>query len=64
MWGCLCLFSSSSQNQSGVLGWLSNGFVNALPQPAGSPRLTRANADAKVSLDGEWIYYINNNVCT
>ena len=38
-----------SQAQTGVLGWLSNGFVSALPQPANSPRLSRANSEARVS---------------
>ncbi|XP_029952812.1 cyclic nucleotide-gated cation channel beta-1-like [Salarias fasciatus] len=37
------------QGQTGVLGWLSNGFVSALPQPSNSPRLSRANSDARVS---------------
>ncbi|KAM8750816.1 uncharacterized protein AB9X84_012591 [Acanthopagrus schlegelii] len=35
--------SDDSQAQTGVLGWLSNGFVSAMPQPAGSPRLGRAD---------------------
>ncbi|XP_062327866.1 cyclic nucleotide-gated cation channel beta-1-like isoform X2 [Osmerus eperlanus] len=37
----------SEENQSGVLTWISHGFVNALPQPAGTPRLGRANAETK-----------------
>lgn len=36
----------NSQAQSGVLGWLSNGFVSALPQPSGSPLPGRANSDS------------------
>ncbi|XP_048119101.1 cyclic nucleotide-gated cation channel beta-3 isoform X2 [Alosa alosa] len=35
--------SEESSAQSGVLTWLSSGFSSALPQPPGSPRLTRAN---------------------
>nr|XP_046249987.1 cyclic nucleotide-gated cation channel beta-1-like [Scatophagus argus] len=42
-----------SQAQTGVLGWLSNGFVSALPQPSGSPRPNRANSDAGSGEDGE-----------
>ncbi|XP_008295762.1 cyclic nucleotide-gated cation channel beta-1 [Stegastes partitus] len=45
--------SEDSQGQTGVLGWLSNGFVSALPQPAGSPRLTRANSEARPGEDEE-----------
>ncbi|XP_071403648.1 cyclic nucleotide-gated channel beta-3-like [Centroberyx affinis] len=45
--------SEDSQAQTGVLGWLSNGFVSALPQPTGSPRLSRANSDARSGEDGE-----------
>ncbi|XP_026166987.1 cyclic nucleotide-gated cation channel beta-1 [Mastacembelus armatus] len=45
--------SEDSQAQTGVLGWLSNGFVSALPQPSGSPRLNRANSDARSGEDGE-----------
>ncbi|XP_051979335.1 uncharacterized protein LOC127640680 [Xyrauchen texanus] len=44
--------TSQGSVQSGMMNWLSNGFTSALPQPAGSPLLTRANADAK-SLQGE-----------
>ncbi|XP_077453489.1 cyclic nucleotide-gated channel beta-1 isoform X1 [Stigmatopora argus] len=40
--------SEDSQSQAGVLGWLSNGFASALPQPAGSPHL-----DSKSIGDGE-----------
>ncbi|XP_061532258.1 cyclic nucleotide-gated cation channel beta-1-like isoform X4 [Phycodurus eques] len=40
--------SEDSQCQAGVLGWLSNGFASALPQPAGSPHL-----DGKSVGDGE-----------
>ncbi|CAB1423462.1 unnamed protein product [Pleuronectes platessa] len=43
--------SEDSQAQTGVLGWLSNGFVSALPQPSSSPRLSRAN-DSRTE-DGE-----------
>ncbi|XP_074533486.1 LOW QUALITY PROTEIN: uncharacterized protein LOC141796339 [Halichoeres trimaculatus] len=39
--------SVDSQTQSGVLGWLSNGFVSSLPQPAGSPLLPRSNPEAR-----------------
>ncbi|KAK7121560.1 hypothetical protein R3I93_022599 [Phoxinus phoxinus] len=39
--------TSQGSVQNGMLNWLSNGFASALPQPAGSPHLTRANADAK-----------------
>ncbi|XP_061578751.1 cyclic nucleotide-gated cation channel beta-3-like [Cololabis saira] len=39
--------SEDGQAQPGVIGWLSNGFVSALPQPPGSPRLSRANSDAR-----------------
>ncbi|XP_055365814.1 cyclic nucleotide-gated cation channel beta-1-like [Betta splendens] len=43
----------ASEDSQGVLGWLSNGFVSALPQPSGSPRLDRANSDARPGEDGE-----------
>ncbi|XP_049928596.1 uncharacterized protein LOC126407598 [Epinephelus moara] len=42
--------SEDSQAQTGVLGWLSNGFVSALPQPSGSPRL---GSDSRPGEDGE-----------
>ncbi|KAM4618196.1 uncharacterized protein ACJ7VT_007595 [Polymixia lowei] len=45
--------SEDSQAQSGVLGWLSNGFVSSLPQPTGSPRLSRAHSEARSGEDGE-----------
>ncbi|XP_063336254.1 cyclic nucleotide-gated cation channel beta-1-like isoform X3 [Pelmatolapia mariae] len=45
--------SEEGQAQTGVLGWLSNGFVSALPQPAGTPRLSRANSEAKSGEDGD-----------
>ncbi|KAK9517033.1 hypothetical protein VZT92_024929 [Zoarces viviparus] len=45
--------SEDSQAQTGVLGWLSNGFVSALPQPSGSPRLSRSNSDTRSGEDGE-----------
>ncbi|XP_005734785.1 cyclic nucleotide-gated cation channel beta-1 isoform X3 [Pundamilia nyererei] len=45
--------SEEGQAQTGVLGWFSNGFVSALPQPAGSPRLSRANSEAKSGEDGD-----------
>nr|XP_046167257.1 cyclic nucleotide-gated cation channel beta-1-like isoform X2 [Oncorhynchus gorbuscha] len=32
------------QSQSGVMTWLSNGFTSALPQPTGSPNLSRSNS--------------------
>ncbi|KAM8860839.1 uncharacterized protein ACB058_007858 isoform 2-T2 [Synchiropus picturatus] len=35
----------SLDSQSGVLGWLSNGFVSALPQPAGSPHVNRGSTE-------------------
>ncbi|KAM9807954.1 uncharacterized protein ACB057_005786 [Neosynchiropus ocellatus] len=35
----------SVDSQSGVLGWLSNGFVSALPQPAGSPHVNRGSTE-------------------
>lgn len=47
--------------QSGVLGWLSNGFVSALPQPAGSPRLTRAEGE-KGSAVFKWVSQNLNNI--
>ncbi|XP_062404752.1 cyclic nucleotide-gated cation channel beta-3 [Sardina pilchardus] len=40
--------SEETSTQSGVLTWLSHGFSSALPQPAGSPRLARANSEVKV----------------
>ncbi|XP_056454703.1 cyclic nucleotide-gated cation channel beta-1-like [Gadus chalcogrammus] len=43
----------SGQGQSGVLGWLSNGFSSALPKPSGTPGLRRANSDARPGDDGE-----------
>ncbi|XP_040024532.2 uncharacterized protein LOC120812510 isoform X1 [Gasterosteus aculeatus] len=45
--------SEDSQAQEGVLGWLSNGFVSALPRPSASPRLSRFTSDAKPGEDGE-----------
>ncbi|XP_061679422.1 cyclic nucleotide-gated cation channel beta-3-like [Syngnathoides biaculeatus] len=39
-----CDASEDSQCQAGVLGWLSNGFASALPQPAGSPHLEDKSA--------------------
>nr|XP_014265038.2 cyclic nucleotide-gated cation channel beta-1 [Maylandia zebra] len=45
--------SEEGQAQTGVLGWFSNGFVSTLPQPAGSPRLSRANSEAKSGEDGD-----------
>ncbi|XP_075938235.1 cyclic nucleotide-gated channel beta-1 [Anarhichas minor] len=45
--------SEDSQAQTGVLGWLSNGFVSALPQPSRSPRLSRSNSDTGSGEDGE-----------
>ncbi|XP_042082144.1 cyclic nucleotide-gated cation channel beta-1 [Haplochromis burtoni] len=45
--------SEEGQAQTGVLGWFSNGFVSALPQPAASPRLSRANSEAKSGEDGD-----------
>ncbi|XP_028304111.1 cyclic nucleotide-gated cation channel beta-1 [Gouania willdenowi] len=45
--------SEDGQGQAGVLGWLSNGFVSALPQPASSPRLSRSNSDARSAEGGE-----------
>ncbi|XP_068459338.1 cyclic nucleotide-gated channel beta-3-like [Clinocottus analis] len=39
--------SEDSQAQTGVLGWLSNGFVSALPQPSSSPGLTRSNSEVR-----------------
>jgi hypothetical protein len=45
-----------SSEESGVLGWLSNGFISALPQPTptSSPRLSRANSgEVKSPEDGE-----------
>ncbi|KAK7891156.1 hypothetical protein WMY93_023119 [Mugilogobius chulae] len=53
--------SIESQSQSGVLGWFSNGFVNALPQPAGSPRLSRAEGE-KGSRVFEWVSQGLNNM--
>ncbi|XP_059190851.1 cyclic nucleotide-gated cation channel beta-1-like [Centropristis striata] len=45
--------SEDSQSQSGVLGWLSNGFVSSLPQPAGSPRLSTSTSESRSGEDGE-----------
>ncbi|XP_059916263.1 cyclic nucleotide-gated cation channel beta-1-like isoform X1 [Gadus macrocephalus] len=45
--------SEDSQGQSGVLGWLSNGFSSALPKPSGTPGLRRANSDARPGDEGE-----------
>ncbi|XP_023811822.1 cyclic nucleotide-gated cation channel beta-1-like isoform X1 [Oryzias latipes] len=39
--------SEEGQVQAGVMGWLSNGFSSALPQPPGTGRLSRANSDAR-----------------
>lgn len=53
--------NSLDSQQSGVLGWLSNGFVSALPQPAGSPRLTRADGE-KGSAVFKWVSQGLNNM--
>ncbi|XP_034733932.1 cyclic nucleotide-gated cation channel beta-3-like [Etheostoma cragini] len=45
--------SEDSQGQTGVLGWLSNGFVSALPQPSGSPQPNRASSETRSGEDGE-----------
>ncbi|XP_069018492.1 cyclic nucleotide-gated channel beta-1-like [Embiotoca jacksoni] len=42
--------SEDGQNQTGVLGWLSNGFVSALPQPSNS---LQNNSDAGHGENGE-----------
>ncbi len=44
--------------QSGMLNWISNGFASTLPQPAGSPLLTRYNPDAKVLISCQvlWVH--------
>uniref|UniRef100_A0AAV2KZ78 Cyclic nucleotide-binding domain-containing protein n=2 Tax=Knipowitschia caucasica TaxID=637954 RepID=A0AAV2KZ78_KNICA len=47
-------FSVDSQSQSGVMGWLSTGFVSALPQPAGSPRLSKAEGEKGSKVFG-WV---------
>ncbi|KAL4613645.1 cyclic nucleotide-gated cation channel beta-1-like [Arapaima gigas] len=39
--------SEENSTQSGVLTWISHGFSNALPQPAGTPRLVRSPSKAK-----------------
>ncbi|XP_070986555.1 cyclic nucleotide-gated channel beta-1-like [Oncorhynchus clarkii lewisi] len=31
--------------EAGVLTWITHGFANSLPQPAGTPRLGRANTE-------------------
>ncbi|XP_017274557.1 cyclic nucleotide-gated cation channel beta-1 [Kryptolebias marmoratus] len=41
------------ENGAGVISWLSNGFVSALPQPPGSPLLGRTNSDGRSGEDGE-----------
>ncbi|XP_056272940.1 uncharacterized protein LOC130195438 [Pseudoliparis swirei] len=45
--------SEDSQAQTGVLGWLSNGFLSALPQPSSSPGLSRSNSEARSRENGE-----------
>ncbi|XP_054631750.1 cyclic nucleotide-gated cation channel beta-1-like isoform X8 [Dunckerocampus dactyliophorus] len=48
--------SDDSQSQTGVLGWLSNGFASALPQPAGSPHLdSRSGGDGERSGVMGWV---------
>nr|XP_057944118.1 cyclic nucleotide-gated cation channel beta-1-like isoform X2 [Doryrhamphus excisus] len=48
--------SEDSQSQTGVLGWLSNGFASALPQPAGSPHLeNRSGGDGERSGVIGWV---------
>ncbi|XP_030645122.1 cyclic nucleotide-gated cation channel beta-1 [Chanos chanos] len=48
------LGEEGSPTSGNVLTWLSNGFVSALPQPAGSPLLSRANSEARSTQeDGE-----------
>ncbi|XP_056908273.1 cyclic nucleotide-gated cation channel beta-3-like [Takifugu flavidus] len=42
--------SEDCQSPTGVLGWLPNGFVNALPQPSGSPR---PSGDTRPGEDGD-----------
>ncbi|XP_070976662.1 cyclic nucleotide-gated channel beta-1-like [Oncorhynchus clarkii lewisi] len=36
--------SEDNSIPSGVMTWLSNGFTSALPQPAGTPNLSRSNS--------------------
>ncbi|KAK6317981.1 hypothetical protein J4Q44_G00112720 [Coregonus suidteri] len=36
--------SEDNSIQSGVITWLSNGFTIALPQPTGTPKLSRSNS--------------------
>lgn len=43
-----------------MINWLSNGFASALPQPAGSPLLSRANSDAKVMISLPSITFLSN----
>ncbi|KAK5609878.1 hypothetical protein CRENBAI_013523 [Crenichthys baileyi] len=45
--------SEDGQTNSGVIGWLSNGFVSALPQPPGSPVLKGSNSDFRSGEDGD-----------
>ncbi|XP_029378259.1 cyclic nucleotide-gated cation channel beta-1-like [Echeneis naucrates] len=45
--------SEDGPTQAGVLGWLPNRFVSALPQPSGSPRLSRTNSEARAGEEGE-----------
>ncbi|XP_064193424.1 cyclic nucleotide-gated cation channel beta-1 isoform X2 [Anguilla rostrata] len=37
--------ATETGNQTGVLTWISHGFINALPQPVGTPKLDRANPE-------------------
>ncbi|KAG9336344.1 hypothetical protein JZ751_002691, partial [Albula glossodonta] len=39
--------SEESSAQGGMINWISNGFASALPQPPGSPMLSRANSEVK-----------------
>ncbi|XP_037539315.1 cyclic nucleotide-gated cation channel beta-3 [Nematolebias whitei] len=49
----------NGQNNSGVISWLSNGFVSTLPQPPGSSLLSRTNSDSRPGEDGERSGVIN-----
>ncbi|CAB1313553.1 unnamed protein product, partial [Coregonus sp. 'balchen'] len=40
------------QSQSGVMTWLSNGFTSALPQPTGTPNLSRSNSVSRWIAEG------------
>ncbi|CAF98899.1 unnamed protein product [Tetraodon nigroviridis] len=47
--------SEDSQSPPGVLGWLPNGFVNALPKPSGPPQTSSDGEDGDGAGVMQWV---------